>query len=113
MLKAEETLGGPLSVKQLNTVLVFTGTRYSDYCYYIIIIITNTFVLIIAFDVKKGYPLLVQSICRSHRCKYNTAHVQYHIPWLWAVDPSVIYAFTTQMSRDSLNYRDLQLNVEL
>ena len=112
MLKAEETLGRPLSVKQVNTVLVFIGIRYSDYCYYIIII-TNTIFLIIAFDVKKGYPLLVQSICRSHRCKYNTAHVQYHISWLWAVYPSVIYAFTTQMSRDSLNYRDFQLNVEL
>ena len=32
MLKAEETSGGPLSVKQLNTVLVFIAIRYSDYC---------------------------------------------------------------------------------
>ena len=112
MLTAEETRGGPLSVKQLNTVLVFIAIRYSGYCklYYYY---NKYFFLIIAFDVKKGYPLLVQSICRNHRCKYNTAHVQYHIPWLWAIDPSVIYAFTTQMSRDSLNFRDLQLNVEL
>ena len=42
MLKAEETRGGPLSVKQLNTVLVFIAIRYSDYCYYIVII-RNTF----------------------------------------------------------------------
>ena len=60
MLKTEETLGGPLSVKQLNTVLVFIGICYSDYCklYYYY---NKYFFLIIAFDVKKGYPLLVQS----------------------------------------------------